>query len=240
MNPAMRLRILNICSWAGVAAVVVTLAGWLLAGLLPLPLGPSKSAVEVAHFYGTHTTLRMLGFTIATLGICLLMPLVGVVAVHMNRAEGRAPFLTWVQLGTGSVTMLINLLPSMLFCVLTFRGADRDPHTTMMLNDLTWLIFFTPIMPFILQNLSIAALVLGSERPPFPRWVGYVNLWVALAFVPDVLAYFFHSGVFAWNGVFVFWLALAAYCLFLVVMGVATRMANASLVAWASAEVEPA
>ncbi len=235
MSTTTRLRILNVCSWGGIVALAITLVGWLIAGLLPLPLGPSDSMSTVAHFYGTHGTRRELGFMLGTLGVCFLMPLVGVITVHMARSEGRLPLLAVIQLGTGSVTMLINLLPSMLFCVLAFRG-DRDPHTTMLLNDLTWLIFFTPIVPFIFQNLAIATSVLASDRPPFPRWVGYLNAWVALAFVPDVLAYFFHSGVFAWNGIFVFWLALGAYSVFLVAMSIVTLRANAALVAALEAE----
>ena len=52
---------------------------------------------------------------------------------------------------------------------------------------------------------------------------------MAIAFIPDVLAYFFKTGPFAWNGVFVFWLALTAYCAFLVAMSVVCRRANDGL-----------
>lgn len=100
----------------------------------------------------------------------------------------------------------------------------------MFLNDLTWLIFFIPIMPFIIQNLAIGAAVLTDRGKTFPLWVGYVNLWMAFAFVPDVIAYFFFSEPFAWNGIFVFWLVLAAYATFLVVMAVVTRRANTALI----------
>lgn len=231
MNDDARLKVLNTCAWGGVAALGLTLVGWLIAGVLPLPLGPSDDVGDVVAFYSTDTNRKMAGFVLATLGVCLLMPLVGVISVHMLRMEGRIPLLAFIQLGAGSVTMLINLLPSMLFAVLTFRPEQRSPETILLLNDLTWLIFFTPIMPFIIQNVAIGVAVLLDGGRVFPRWVAFVNFWVAFAFVPDVLAYFFFSGPFAWNGIFVFWLALTAYGVFLVTMSVVSRRANASLVA---------
>lgn len=224
-----RLRIFNLSSWCGVVALLVTLVGWLIAGLLPLPLGPSDDVATVVNFYSTDSTRRMCGFVLSGLGVCFIMPLVGVITMHMVRMERRLPLLAAIQLGAGSVTMLINLLPSMLFAVLTFRPEQRSPESIMLLNDLTWLIFFTPIMPFIFQNLAISLAVLADREHVFPRWVGYLNLWVALAFIPDILAYFFFSGPFAWNGVFVFWLALTAYAVFLVTMSVVTRKANTDL-----------
>ncbi len=225
-----RLRIFNLCSWGGIAALLVTLTGWLIAGLLPLPLGPSNTLHQVVEFYSTDSTRRMIGFVMATLGVCFAMPMVGVITVHMLRMERRLPVLSLIQLGSGSVTILINLLASMLFAVLTFRPELRAPESIMMLNDLTWLIFFTPIMPFIIQNVAIGVCVLTDRSNWLPRWVGYLNLWVALAFVPDILAYFFFSGPFGWNGILVFWLALAAYSAFLVTMSIVTRKANRALI----------
>jgi hypothetical protein len=55
--------------------------------------------------------------------------------------------------------------------------------------------------------------------------VAYVNFWVAFSFIPDPLAFFFHSGPFAWRGIFIFWLALTTYSIFLVVMGLTLRKA---------------
>lgn len=77
----------------------------------------------------------------------------------------------------------------------------------------------------MIQNIAIGLAILGDARQTLPRWVGYLNFWVALAFIPDVAAFFFHDGPFSWRGVFVFWLALTAYSVFLVVMGVTVREA---------------
>lgn len=49
-------------------------------------------------------------------------------------------------------------------------------NTIQLLNDLSWLMFITPIAPFIIQNLAVAAL--SGESTLFPRWIGFLNLWV--------------------------------------------------------------
>lgn len=123
-----RLRIFNLCSWGGLSALVVTLIGWLIAGLLPLPLGPSSSLHDVVAFYPSDSSRRMVGFVLATLGVSCAMPMIGVITMHMTRMERRLPLLALIQRGTGSVTMLINLLASMPFAGLTFRPCGSDAH----------------------------------------------------------------------------------------------------------------
>ena len=213
----MTKRILTICAWAGPATVVVTLIGWLIAGVLPIPLGSESSVQEVVDFY-SHTRV-LVGLMISSVGICLVFPLIAVIGVHMVRMEGRTPILTFLQLITGAATGVLLLLPMLLMAVIAFRP-DRNPELTVTLNDIAWLLFITPIAPFMIQNVAIGVAILNDKRQTLPRWVGYVNFWIAFSFIPDPLAFLFHSGPFAWRGIFIFWLALTTYSIFLVVMGV--------------------
>jgi hypothetical protein len=160
----------------------------------------------------------------STLGVCLVFPLIAVIAIFMWRMEGRTPILTFLQLLTGAATGVCLLLPLLLMTTIAFRPA-RSPELTVTLNDIAWLLFLTPIAPFIIQNVAIGLAILKDQARTLPRWVGYLNFWIALAFVPDVLAFFFHGGPFGWRGIVIFWLALAAYSVFLVVMGVVLRNA---------------
>ncbi|WP_328353160.1 hypothetical protein OG976_21200 [Mycobacterium sp. NBC_00419] len=210
-------RILALCSWAGPATVVITLIGWLVAGVLPIPLGPDSSTQDVVDFYGQTRVIA--GMSIASVGICLVFPLIAVIGVHMVRMEGRTPILTFLQLITGAATGVLLLLPMLLMTIIGFRP-DRSPELTVTLNDIAWLMFLTPITPFIIQNIAIGVAILNDKRRTMPRWVAFVNFWVAFSFLPDPLAFFFHSGPFAWRGIFIFWLALTTYAIFLVVMGV--------------------
>jgi hypothetical protein len=216
-------RILTLCAWAGPATVVVALIGWLIAGVLPIPLGSESSVEQVVNFY-SHDTRVIAGLVISTLGVSLVFPLIAVIAVHMVRMEGRTPILTFLQLITGAATGVCLLLPLLLMTTIAFRP-DRSPELTVTLNDIAWLLFITPIAPFMIQNIAIGVAILNDKRQTLPRWVGYVNFWIAFSFIPDPLAFFFHSGPFAWRGIFIFWLALTTYSVFLVVMGLTLRKA---------------
>ncbi|WP_230592022.1 hypothetical protein [Rhodococcoides fascians] len=224
MNP----RVLTVCAFGGPAAVIVTLVGWSIAGVLPLPIGPGAPQAEVMSFYLDNSVRTGTGFVIASLGIVLYAPLVALTTMHMLRIEGRRPVLAFTQLATGTATLLINGLPMLLWALATFR-ADRSADTVLLLHDMGWLILFPGIMLFCLQNISIGLAVVTSDGSVFPRWLGYLNFFVALSFVPDPLAFFFHSGPLAWNGVFVFWLALTTYCIFLCATTWACLRANATL-----------
>ena len=219
----MSKRIQLLFAWSGPATVVIVSIGFLLAGVLPMPLGPNSSTQEVVNFY-SHDTRVAAGLVIASLGICLVFLLIALIGVYMARMEGRTPILTLLQLVTGAATGVFLLMPLLLMAAIPFRP-DRTAELTVTLNDIAWLLFITPIGPFIIQNIAIGTAILSDARELLPRWVGYLNYWVALSFVPDILAFFFHSGPFAWRGIFVFWLAFVAYAVFLIAMGLVLRAA---------------
>ena len=223
MDSMVSKRIQLLSAWSGPAVVVLTLIGFLIAGVLPLPLGPDDSTAKVVNFY-SHDTRVAAGLVIATLGLSLIFPLIALIGVHMARMEGRAPILTFLQLVTGAATGVFLVMPMILMTIITFRP-DRNPELTVTLNDISWLLFLTPIGPFIIQNVAIGTAILADRNGILPRWVGYLNFWVAFLFVPDILAFFFHSGPFAWHGIFIFWLAFVAYAIFLIAMGLVLRHA---------------
>lgn len=74
----------------------------------------------------------------------------------------------------------------------------------------------------MVQGLAIALCILrdDSSDPLFPRWAGYFNIWVFLLFLPSLLTYFFKTGPFAWNGLFVWWIPLAVFGTWFIVMTV--------------------
>jgi hypothetical protein len=212
-----------LCAWCGPATVLFALIGFLIAGVLPIPLGADSTTDEVVGFY-SHDTRVAVGLVVATLAMCLVFPLIALVGVFMVKMEGRTPILTFLQLITGAATGVFLVMPLLLTTVIPFRP-ERSPELTVTLNDIAWLLFLTPIGPFMIQNIAIGTAILNDRRGVLPRWVGYLNYWVAFLFVPDVLAFFFHSGPFAWRGIFVFWLAFVAYAVFLIAMGVVLRNA---------------
>ena len=45
-----------------------------------------------------------------------------------------------------------------------------------------------------------------TDPTTFPRWYGYLNLWVATLSLPGCLVVVFNDGPLAWNGVFAFYI----------------------------------
>lgn len=212
----------------GPIAVVVTLTGWLIAGMLPLPMGPGESTADIVAFFVDDANRVRAGFVISSIGVVLMLPMLALISLHLFRMDRENPLLAFLQLVTAAATMVINMFPQLIFAIAAFR-TDRDPGDIMLLNDLAWLMLFTGIAPFMVQNVAIGVAILRDKTATFPRWVAWLNFFVAFSFIPDVLAFFFKTGPFAWNGIFVFWLALTTYTVFLFVMAWACRRANQSL-----------
>jgi len=218
------LKVAKACAWSGPAMLALATVGFLIAGVLPKPLSPGASQAATVAFYTAHPDHVRAGFVIASLGLGLIFPLVVLITLKMMRIEGRTPLLSFIQLITGGATGVLLLIPILVMTIASFRPA-QDPHVIVALSDLGWLLFITPIAPFMIQNVSIGLAVLmdRSPAPVMPRWVGYFNFCVAAMFIPDVLAFFFKHGPLAWNGILIFWLAFAAYAAFILVMGVVLR-----------------
>ncbi|GAB6919626.1 hypothetical protein JCM9803A_00760 [Rhodococcus erythropolis] len=189
--------------------------------MLPIPLGPQDSVVEVVEFYssGVHVPL---GIALASVGVCFAIPLVSGISYVIWRSGPSEAIFAVLQAVSGTVTAVLLLIPMLIMAVAGFRP-DRDPQITLALNDLSWLLFLTPVAPFIIQNIVIGVYVLTANDSKFPRWLGYLNFWVGFTFTFDVLAFAFKDGPFAWNGVFIFWLALTTYSIWLAAMGLTIR-----------------
>jgi len=216
INPAAR-RTLRLCGWFGPISIGICLVGLVVAGALPFPLGPDNTQEEVVAFYsgGTHVVM---GLAVASVGLGLMALLIAGITFVMWKSEGDAPILTLIQLVTGTITVACLMFPIMIMAIAAFRPG-RFGELTVLMNDISWLLFITPIAPFIAQDISIAIAILTTERELFPRWLGYFNLWVGFTFTFDIITYAFREGPFAWNKLLILWLAFLSYSLWAFAMG---------------------
>jgi hypothetical protein len=214
------------CALAGPIAIAVVIVGWLIAGVLPIPVGADWPADAVMRFYFDHVVAFRVGVAISIFGMSGFGILAGAITVQLLKAEGRTPILSFVQLISGTVTWVLLVVPLVIWEVAALRP-DRPSSEVVLLNDLAWILLIPPVAPFVVQNVCIALVILRDRTgvPVLPRWVAYANLWVAFLFLPGVLSYFFLGGPFAWQGIFAFWLALTAYAVWAVVMGLSIRAA---------------
>jgi hypothetical protein len=210
----------KVLAWCGPAYVLAIVVGLVLvAGFIPPPR-PSLSAHQIAQVYAQNPTGIRIGLFIAISGTALYAPFAAAISAQMLRQEDRRrPVLAYVQLINGGLGSLVLMLAFMFMMVAAF-DPGRPAEITKVINELGWIFLVIPFPPFCIQYVAIALAIFQdpSARPLFPRWVAYYNIWIAVAFLPTGLVGFFHHGPFAWNGAISFWLAVAVYAGWLLVM----------------------
>lgn len=201
-----------IAAWCGPAFMVLMSIGWvLIAGYFP-PHPPTFSGTEVAAFYQPNLLGIRFGLLLTLWGTALFIPFSTVITLQLAHIEGRFPVWSWSQLAAAAGTTLTLAFPVMFWATAAFRP-ERSPELLLLLDDLAWVPFAGMTAPFMLQPLCIAIVGLmdKSEHPIFPRWFCFFNLWADLLILPGGLIIFFHSGPFAWNGLFGIWIPFIAF-----------------------------
>jgi hypothetical protein len=198
--------------WSAVAFFLLWLIGFAFFAQWIPPIAPSASANDIASLFRERSVAIRVGMVLMSLGTVFYLPWTMALAGLIKEIEGKSFFLSGTQLAAGVVSAMTFFLPAFLWATAAFRP-ERNPEVTQALVDLGWLLFITPIAPFILQYLVLAVAIFADERPKpaFPRWAAYLQLLVSASFVPGVLAFFLKSGPFAWNGLLVWWFPFATF-----------------------------
>lgn len=190
-----------------VAMVLFFVAFMFIAKLIPPP-SPTWSAEQVAQFF-THNKLRIrIGLTLSLVFVTLWVPFYATLVVRVRRAEGRWGPVAITQL-IGSVLILVGFYqPMFIEGVAAFRPESRLPQITQAINDMMWLPFVAFEEAVIVASLplALATFIDRNDRPTFPRWFGYFNLWFSLGLAAGLCVPIFNDGPLAWNGLFGFWL----------------------------------
>jgi len=210
------------CAWAGVAFLAAYLIVFLAVAQWIPPQAPSWTADRVAELYQDHATRIRIGQIGAMFASFLLFPLWALITTHIARIEmarGRMPLLALIQFGCAVVLQVFFVLCSMLWLVAAFRP-ELSPETVRVLHDAGWLMFVMVAPGYLVQMICIglAAFIDRDPDPVIPRWAGYFHLWVGLSGLGGSLAVFFKDGPFAWNGAVGFYLPVAVFGAWLIVI----------------------
>jgi hypothetical protein len=182
---------------------------WPAAGFFPPPL-PSADAEQTLMVYRGNTTGIRIGGILLMLSGALYLPFVASIAAQVRRIEASdAAVLSYTVLAAGTSFTMFFVLPGLVWITAAFRP-ERSADVTQMLNDMGWLLFICPVAVACVQSVVVGLAILadGQLPPVFPRWVGFLNLWLALVESCGQLAALFKTGPFAWNGLVSFWLPL--------------------------------
>ena len=209
----------RICLWMSVAMAPAILTGLLVAGWLPLP-APSDTPAQVGGMFRNNPAGIKLCTLLISLGGTLTLPLASVITVQMRKIEGAPSALAWTQLTSACAGGVLFLVPTFPWQAAAYRAATHSDEMLQTLNDLGWLPILSMVFPAQLQLFCIGAAILMDKNgvTPFPRWSGYLCLWVVMLLAPSAFVLFFFSGPFAWNGIFTFYLAATGYFLWFYVM----------------------
>lgn len=199
------------CAWSGTASAIVFFTGfWLFANYMP-PIPPNWTAEQVAeNTINNAFGIRMFCVFFMYAGV-LLMPFYGVISYQIARIEGRFGALATSQTLLGAFATIPFIYGPIIWAAMTFRP-DRDPELIYLLSDINWIATFFYGGAAVLQYSVIGIAILSDKRPDpiMPRWAGYFNIYCATLNVPTGFMIFFKEGVFAWNGLFVYW--IPAFC----------------------------
>jgi hypothetical protein len=222
----MSLSAQSISLWLALGFGVVLLVAFVLfPGFFP-PMSPEMTAQHLAAFYSRNEAMIRLSMIIFNFCGIMLMPLFMVIVYQMKRMATPTQVLAYCYLSAAVSGATLFAIADLFWLTAAFRP-DRDPQLILLLNDLAWITFTAPVGMIIAQNICLAlAIHLDARpRPVFPRWVAPFSVVTALAMAPSACAAIVRTGPFAWNGAVSFWLRIAAYGLFLVVMFFVLRAA---------------
>ena len=211
----------KLCVWSGLIAVILFFFGFGCSYFIPPP-SPSLTPEQVAAHYQNNTMNIRIGMVVMCISGMFMAPFIGEISAQIKRMKEVPSALRYAQISGNTANAMFFYLPAIIFLTIAYRP-ERDISQTYLMHDLAWIMAVIPWGPAFIANVVIALAIFcdKSEAPVLPKWIAYVNIWVALAFIPGGLLPFFKSGPFAWNGILVFWLGGAVFIIWFISMIVA-------------------
>lgn len=199
--------------WAGVLLSVVYSIGYaFLMNFFPPP-APTLGAEAVVRLYTESNLQFRIGVALMLVGGCFILPWTVVISAQMARYEKGIPIWAIMQGLAGAIQTTLFFLPPVFWGVAAF-SPERDPALTLLMHEVGFIIFITPVCVIALVFIPIMVICFFKKNDPysaFPRWMGYFTLFMTIETQLGVAALLFKSGPFAWNGLFPFYLPIVIY-----------------------------
>ncbi|ALG15273.1 hypothetical protein AOZ06_34430 [Kibdelosporangium phytohabitans] len=158
----------------------------------------------------------MLGSVAIMVSTMVLAPAGALLVLIVRKAESGVGILTVILGLTVATTMVLTFYTGFSLALATFR-AGRGPALIQYASDSAFLQFIGGIPMFWLLWIVVACASLvtrSRENPVIPRWFGYVSLWAAILYIPELLVFFLKQGPFAWDGLVGFWIPAVIFIVY--------------------------
>jgi hypothetical protein len=188
-----------------------------LMGFLPPPPA-DLPADQVLALYAAQNVQFKVGCILALISGFFLTPFSVVIGCQMARLEKGFPIWTIIQvLGINFIAIFI-WGPPIIWGTAAF-SVDRAPELTLLLHELGFISFITPLTLFPIALVAIVVIAFAKDEPDavsaFPRWIGYLTAWQAVQAFGGPIALLFKSGIFSWSGLIPFWLPFLLFSIWL-------------------------
>lgn len=183
------------------------------------PLAPNLTPEQVAQIYQSHQFQILVGGLLMVISAMFCGPFDAAIFLQLRRMEGNRPFGAYAQLASGVANVAFFILPGICFVIAAYRP-DRPVDVLYALNDIAWLVALLPWSVGAMQCICIGASVMvhGTATTPYPRWIGFFNIWIAVLMATSSVIPFFKTGPFAWNGLIGFWVPATVFGIWMGVM----------------------
>lgn len=210
---------LKFCAWMGPVGMLLLFVAMMPAGGLIPPPSPALGAQQLAELYAGNTLGLRLAASLFVTGVACYLVFYVAVSAAMMRMRPNSSLLAAIQLTSGVVGILPLFFAGMLLGAVAFRP-ERAPEAVQALSDFAWVMIIMPASSVLPQFAALAIAIFRdrSQRPVFPRWVGYVNIWTGILFQSSLMTLLFQRGPFAWDGLFAFWVPFTAFAVWFYVM----------------------
>jgi len=192
--------------------------GFGLTGWLPPP-SPSLSAADIATMLSPNNIPLRIGLSLLAIGSPVFILFNAAIAHQMRRMEGERSVYAGTMLACTAIASAMVLLPAYIWLAISYR-AELPPIVIQVGSDLAFFLLIAAFPPLVMALLLIAICILSApeERRVYPRWVGYANIWVAVAQLPGLVTPFVKTGPFTYAGLFGFWLIVSFFGLWSIIM----------------------
>jgi len=213
-----------ICAWGGIVFAILFFVGFVgIARFVP-PLSPANTAAQTAAIYRDHTNAIRIGLLLCYIGTMFYLAFGSGIVGQTRRIKGVAAAVTYFQVSSYASAVLLIILPITCWWTAAFRPETWSDESIQLINDFGWITFVIGFAPFVTWVVATGLAILSdqSARPLYPRWSGYLSVYMGFIQVTAALLVFFKAGPFAWNGLFSWWIPMTDFFAWFLVITVLT------------------